>query len=1007
MRKLVTLCLLITAGITTSVAQVINVSGTVVNNNGDGVAGVELLVNAVFSDSTFFFVTAATDVNGYYEVDIPVPPTSAIVIVTVSLIDCNGTLLDMIFTWVPGITTDFVADFVYCGGTGGGDSCAVAIIPEFDPTIAQTILFALPLNNTAGVTFAWNTGETTQSIVPDTFGTYCVDMTTADGCVASDCFEFVGDSTNCFVMISAGNTGSTPGDVLVATAYGVPPFAYAWSTGETTASIPIPGPGEYCVSVTDATGCSASDCIMIDSTTCSVHIIATPNGGLEAIGFGAEPITYEWSTGEAGPVIFPTQPGTYCVSMVDANGCAATACYTYAFSDCEVFIAYEGPGTLAAIAFGHPPFTYLWNTGETTAAIQPVEEGEYCVTISDANGCTAFTCDYYTPFDFCETVLIYTGDPTTGTVGNTLFAFSLGIPPFTYLWSTGDSTESIQLDSLVPGICVTVTDATGCVDTACTDELLNNCWSWISIEYTGAGATLTAVSDVFATTPAQSYLWSTGETTHAINVTVEGTYCVTVTNANGCASESCVVVDFGIFGDTCLALVLAYPDPTTANSYTVEALAFGHPPFTYDWSTGDSTAVIQVQSLSNDLCVTVTDATGCVAEACYIDINFPFCDVWIDAHPTDSSGVWALTAFGNALNPNWSYQWSTGDTTPSILVSATGDYCVTVTSLVAGDSCVAEACVFVDVEFGDPSDAGGPIEGFIHGNGFSHFSGTAGLYTLTANDPANSVWSLVDTTRIVEGNFYSFSHVDAGIYAVKVTLDAGTDASVQFFPTWYLSAVEWDQADPIFVPNALTVLHDITLVQQSGATGVGVISGTLIDPENLLPTPELRSGGIAGIQILLLDADGEPLRYTLTNESGAYTFASLPWGTYRLKFEHAGVVSPEMWVTIGPDHPAANGIVMSTSELTSSTRNLLDAAAVTLFPQPASDYLTVELDADVQAGLTMQVMTLNGQVVQQYAEDLFEGTGNATLDVSGLSSGMYLLRLLSEQGQITRKWIKQ
>ncbi|MDX1408947.1 MAG: hypothetical protein R3330_12455, partial [Saprospiraceae bacterium] len=332
MRKFFTICLFLFCGLTATVGQVIHVTGTVVDDDGDAVEGVELLVNAIFSDSTFFFVTVATDAGGHYTVDVPTPPNTAIVIVTVSLIDCNGTIQEAVFTWVPGISNNVVADFVYCAGSGGGDSCAVVIIPEFDPVIGATTLFALPLNNSAAATFAWNTGETTQAIVPNAFGTYCVEMVTADGCIANNCFEFVGDSTDCFVMISTSNTGGVPGDVLVATAYGVPPFLYQWNTGEVTSSVAITGPGEYCVSVTDATGCTASDCIFVDSTTCHVFIVATPNGGLEAIGFGVEPITYEWSTGEAGPVIFPGQPGTYCVTMADANGCAATACYTYGFA---------------------------------------------------------------------------------------------------------------------------------------------------------------------------------------------------------------------------------------------------------------------------------------------------------------------------------------------------------------------------------------------------------------------------------------------------------------------------------------------------------------------------------------------------------------------------------------------------------------------------------------------------------------------------------------------------
>ena len=41
---------------------------------------------------------------------------------------------------------------------------------------------------------------------------------------------------------------------------------------------------------------------------------------------------------------------------------------------------------------GCEPYSYIWNTGQTTSGIYGLAPGEYCVTISECMGCTQFFC---------------------------------------------------------------------------------------------------------------------------------------------------------------------------------------------------------------------------------------------------------------------------------------------------------------------------------------------------------------------------------------------------------------------------------------------------------------------------------------------------------------------------------------------------------------------------------------------------------------------------------------
>jgi len=104
----------------------------------------------------------------------------------------------------------------------------------------------------------------------------------------------------------------------------------------------------------------------------------------------------------------------------------------------------------------------------------------------------------------------------------------------TYLWSTGETTESI--DVTTPGnYGVTVTNACSTV----TDN--------ISVLWSGPNPNLGANDTVcFGTTLTPgtftSYLWSGGSSASTLNVTTTGNYGVTVTNSNGCEATDNVYI---------------------------------------------------------------------------------------------------------------------------------------------------------------------------------------------------------------------------------------------------------------------------------------------------------------------------------------------------------------------------------------------------------------------------------------------------------------------------------
>jgi uncharacterized repeat protein (TIGR01451 family)/gliding motility-associated-like protein len=133
--------------------------------------------------------------------------------------------------------------------------------------------------------------------------------------------------------------------------------------------------------------------------------------------------------------------------------------------------------------------------------------------------------------------------------GSASVTVTSGAAPFTYDWGIGSGPV---LQNLGPGFyTITVTDANGClardsVSITQPDSLELNIGS-VSAAICGFGNGA-AIITVDGGTPGYSFLWSNGATTQNLSDVSEGTYALSVTDANGCTADSLVVVIDGQFG---------------------------------------------------------------------------------------------------------------------------------------------------------------------------------------------------------------------------------------------------------------------------------------------------------------------------------------------------------------------------------------------------------------------------------------------------------------------------
>ena len=132
------------------------------------------------------------------------------------------------------------------------------------------------------------------------------------------------------------------------------------------------------------------------------------------------------------------------------------------------------------------------------------------------------------------------------------------------------------------------------------------------------------------------------------------------------------------------------------DSMILTAYAFGGAePYSYLWSTGETTVSILVPNNSQSTySVTITGVTGCTAEGTItlgVDLN-PYINGSTIGCENFPIQLQATLPFLVTAPPGMTYLWSTGQTTPSIMVATTGTYTVTFTD-------PANGCIYVASEF--------------------------------------------------------------------------------------------------------------------------------------------------------------------------------------------------------------------------------------------------------------------------------------------------------------------
>ena len=775
---------------------------------------------------------------------------------------------------------------------------------------------------TTAYTYVWSNGATTQDISGLAIGTYTVTVTDANGCSATASAAIT--QNDALTIAATGTTnvscnGLSDGSLNITVSGGVSPYTFVWSNGATTEDVTGLSAGSYSVTVTDAAGCTGSASftisqpneLTIEATADNVSCEGGSNGAADLlIGGGTLPYSFAWSNGSTIEDLTGLSAGVYSVTVTDANGCTIGATVTVGTDNILVLNTAVTNATCGqsngvatvSVSGGSGSFTYNWGTGNT-ASISNLAPGIYTVTVTDAvNGCTAsanVAVSGSSDIDVTTaTVGVLCG---TGATGSISLGVTGGTAPYTYAWSTPLGSGSSASGLTAGTYFATVTDAAGCLEVLILEvEEIISLRALVNTTDANCGlANGSATVAVSGGTAPYTYAWSNGATAANTSNLAAGIYFLTITDANGCSTQTSVPVA-NISGPA--ITIDNVTNLTCANSSTGAvdvSVAGGVGPYTYLWSNGAIT-----QDLTNlpsgPFSLTVTDAAGCQAST-LVRLSAPTAIVVI----TEGTDVSCNTANDGSTHTvvsggvgSYTYAWSNGAITSDLSALAAGTYILTVTD---GNGCSVSTPVVVtqpDVltVTANPSgvacngNADGTVTGSVVGgtapytyqwsNGATTADLTAlsaGLYSVTVTDVNGCTATVSATVNVTNALVINLGITNATCGDSNGAIDASVSGgSAPYTYTWSNGGSG----------NSLSGLaagsYGLTVTDANGcsATTIATVSSTSTIAVTPTVTPVVCGGGNTGAISLAATGGSGTLNFAWSNGATSTSIAGLAAGTY-------------------------------------------------------------------------------------------------------------------------------
>ncbi len=756
-----------------------------------------------------------------------------------------------------------------------------------------------------------------------------------------------------------------------------------------------------CLTVWDSlNGCQSTQCdtlVLANPGGCQSYFSAFNING-STVSFNnmstGTGLTYLWNFGDgstsaqANPTHAYTQSGSFtvCLTITGSNGCTDTYCgmvSAQVASPCNAnFSAYDSTGMTWFFPAYNPNYDYFWSFGDGSNSTQPFPIHQYaapgtylvCLTVIDSTaGCSDTWCDSVTYGAAAPCAANFTYQQNNGVVN--FYGYNAGGGSVNnYYWSFGDGTFGTGQNPVHTytssgnyTVCLTIMTAAGCADTLCGTLTINigsSCNASFGYQSSNNTGSFSG-SATGGTVTSWAWYFSDGTTASGQNVTHTfpgsgyWTACLFITTANGCSDSTCQLVYIAGPISACQPYFSYTPGSNNTIVFTDQSVGN---PTNYYWNFGDgttSTAVNPVHQYAQNgvytVCLTIVDsAFGCSATYCdsvIIGNIIGNCNAQFQYF--DSLGTYFF--FSNA-SPSYNYYWTFGDGTisyaanPTHIYSNSGGYMVCLTVTDSLNNCSDTWC-----------------DSLFIGSG----AGCQAYFTYSAD----TVTFATAFTNLSQGNFIS----------VIWSFGDGTSSSAVNPNHTYTNPGTYIVCLSIFGSNGC---------QSSYCDSVVIGSGS-----NCIPQFYAVPDSVFGNGNVTFYVNNQCPGYVYT-----WTFGDSTSGTGTGPFIHQYNATGWYLVCVTATDSLGNVITWCDSVYAyrigmTGLQSLSNAIPVSIFPNPSNGPFTLAFDLQNQETLTIEILSIEGQLIQRIVRDYPSGLSEIRLDPSLWEAGIYIVRLRTAEYQ--------